>query len=155
MKRASNKCLSVTLFSCLVWEFDIGRQEGFCGLGACFLLLDIWHSSCISLRHGGSKDDLGRGTKQKMPLWRNSGDGKSCTDRLWLHIRIWGWGFLRHWVKKWETAEVQQSISAGILSWGSINNVDTDCQLLVSDSLLQYGRQEFTSLRHCFKLSTG
>lgn len=53
------------------------------------------------------------------------------------------------------TAEVQQSISADILSWGSVNNVDTDCQLLVSDSLLQDERQEFTSLSHCFKLSTG
>lgn len=58
-------------------------------------------------------------------------------------------------MKKWETAEVQQSISADILSWGSVSNVDTDCQLLVSDSLLQDERQEFTSLRHCFKLSTG
>lgn len=58
-------------------------------------------------------------------------------------------------MKKWETAEVQHSISADILSWGSVNNVDTDCQLLVSDSLLQDERQEFTSLRHCFKLSTG
>lgn len=37
--------------------------------------------------------------------------------------------------KKRETAEVQLSISADILSCGRVNKVDADCHLLVSDLL--------------------
>lgn len=87
------------LFLFPVWfrSLVLVGNKVFVVLEACFLLLDILHSSCLSLRHGGSNEDLGRGTRQKkMPLWRSSGDWKSCTDRLWVHIRIFDRGVLRH-----------------------------------------------------------
>lgn len=88
------KELQINVFQLLLFPVWFGSlilvgNKVFVVLEACFLLLGIWYSSCISFSHGGSKDDLGRGTKQKkMPLWRSSGDWKGCTDRLQLQIRI-------------------------------------------------------------------
>lgn len=59
----------------------------------------------------------------------------SCTDRYWILIMIVGVGQFMAEEKKRETAEVQLSISADILSCGRVNKVDADCHLLVSDLL--------------------